>query len=1475
MISPRIPSVRFWFSCLLVFASTFGFLHAAPLGAEGKATQWTQPDGTKLQLRVFGDEFHGRTETVDGYTVVFDPETKTYHYADLDGNGENFRSTGKMAGAVDPQSLGLQKKVKLKPEARAAKAKAKYEAFEAVVKQRERWQAVKAANRNYRSFKAQVKKKEKAGKKSFAVPMGTVFPDSEIPTGPQMAAPEGESSGEGGPEMGPPSFTLTGEVVGLTILVDFSDDPGTAVTQPQVDDYFNKPDYTGFGNSGSVYDYFFIQSGGRLRYNNNVTYYVRVPQPKSYYDDTSVDSGQCGRLLLNAALDVLIADGYDFSSLTTKSGGNVRACNIFFAGNDSGVWSKGLWPHRWVLSPSKSVGSGMQIYDYQITNIGTSSTLKIGTVCHENGHMLLGYPDLYSYNSNAANVGNFSLMASGNYGGSGYHPTNIDPYLKTASGWSDIVELDSSSSQRCTVQVDNNLFYRYLNPSESREYFMFEVRDNTGYEGPYGGHSGSVNPATGLLAYHLREHGSNTYSTIFTADSPNADYGTPYELLVLESNPSASQTPWYDNPTPGTNDAFKSSDKNQISDATTPSLKFWDASGRGTNSGGVIHSISSDSSVMTFVAGSGAPTGSPSISLSRANIYSSCNYGETAPASTFAICNGQGGTLNYTISDNAAWLSCSVASGSATTESDLVTVTLSTDALSSGSYTGTITVDDGNSGTATVTVNLTVWAQPTLAATSSSLSVDGLAGTSGPDAEFDLENIGGGTATYTITKTKSWLAITPASGSLGGERDAIYVNFDASSLSAGTYNDTITVTSSEATNSPLTIPVTFNVDGTEMLLTSPNGGEGWFKGTARNITWTSSLGGNVKIELLKNGVLNTTIAATTSNDGSHSWVVPAGQTVGTDYKIRVTTLGDPSYNDTSSSDFSISAAPTAVSIPYAESFESGVGDWVQLETDAIDWTWDSGGTPSGSTGPAAAQDGSYYLFTEASSQSNKSAQLTCWFDLTASSLPELSFYYHMYGADMGSLVVQASIDGSSWDTLFTKSGDQGNSWAQATADLSAYAGQYLQLKFNGTTGGSFTSDITIDNVTITQPGFTVAYNGNGSDGGSPPIDSNAYPTSSSVTVIGNTGNLIKTGYIFNGWDTAADGSGTNYVAGNSFSMGSSNVTLYAQWTAVPTYTISFNGNGHNGGSPPSNQTKTQGVGLTLSSASSNGMSRTGYSFSGWNTASNGSGTSYADGGTYTPDVGDVLYAQWTVSTYTVVYNGNTNTGGSAPSDQTKTYAIDLTLATKGSLVKTGHTFSGWNTAADGSGDSYASEATYSANSATTLYAQWSPSSYTVTFNSNGGGTPSPASKSVTYDSTYGSLATVSRTGYTFMGWFTSGAGGTEITSGTSVAITAAQTLYAQWNVNPVVDAGSSQTVYLAGSDVDWTPADAAASLTGWYDASDSDNVVLSGQNVTNWKDISGNGYDLDQSPTDPVYDGSQINGLNVIHFADTWAELYR
>lgn len=85
--------------------------------------------------------------------------------------------------------------------------------------------------------------------------------------------------------------------------------------------------------------------------------------------------------------------------------------------------------------------------------------------------------------------------------------------------------------------------------------------------------------------------------------------------------------------------------------------------------------------------------------------------------------------------------------------------------------------------------------------------------------------------------------------------------------------------------------------------------------------------------------------------------------------------------------------------------------------------------------------------------------------------------------------------------------------------------------------------------------YRVTYFGNGNTGGIVPTDGNVYESGDTVTVMGNTGSLVKTGCNFAGWNTAADGSGANYIGGDTFSMGTSNVVLYAKWTYETTVTL--------------------------------------------------------------------------------------------------------------------------------------------------------------------------------------------------------------------------------------------------------------------------------------------------------------------------------
>lgn len=177
------------------------------------------------------------------------------------------------------------------------------------------------------------------------------------------------------------------------------------------------------------------------------------------------------------------------------------------------------------------------------------------------------------------------------------------------------------------------------------------------------------------------------------------------------------------------------------------------------------------------------------------------------------------------------------------------------------------------------------------------------------------------------------------------------------------------------------------------------------------------------------------------------------------------------------------------------------------------------------------------------------------------------------------------------------------------------------------------------------------------------------------------------------------GVGLSYTAERSNST-----TLKLSPALAPsTYAVTYNGNGGSG--TVASQTKTSGQSFTTRA---NGFSRTGYTFTGWNTAANGTGNAYAANTTYPnfPDNAVTLYAQWTPVTYTVSYNANQGTG--APASQTKTYGVNLTLS-NAVPTRNGYSFVNWNTSQDGSGTSYSPGGTYSANAGATLYAQWTQS----------------------------------------------------------------------------------------------------------------------------------------------------------------------
>ncbi|WP_340199858.1 fibronectin type III domain-containing protein [Ascidiimonas sp. W6] len=251
--------------------------------------------------------------------------------------------------------------------------------------------------------------------------------------------------------------------------------------------------------------------------------------------------------------------------------------------------------------------------------------------------------------------------------------------------------------------------------------------------------------------------------------------------------------------------------------------------------------------------------------------------------------------------------------------------------------------------------------------------------------------------------------------------------------------------------------------------------------TTTDLNWTASTD-NVAVtsyDVLQDGVV---IGNTATTSFSITGLTPA-----TTYVFTVVANDDAGNQSLASNVASVTTNGTGgagctggiSSYPYSESFESSFGAWTQATGDDLNWTRDSGGTPSNNTGPSSGADGAFYIFVEASGNGtgypNKQAILNSpCFDLNSASQATFSFQYHMFGsADAGSINLEASNDnGVTWTSIWSQTGNQGNQWNIVTLDLAAYVGGGLQLRFNRITGGTWQADVAIDAISLTTDGGT-------------------------------------------------------------------------------------------------------------------------------------------------------------------------------------------------------------------------------------------------------------------------------------------------------------------------------------------------------------------------------------------------------------------
>ena len=297
------------------------------------------------------------------------------------------------------------------------------------------------------------------------------------------------------------------------------------------------------------------------------------------------------------------------------------------------------------------------------------------------------------------------------------------------------------------------------------------------------------------------------------------------------------------------------------------------------------------------------------------------------------------------------------------------------------------------------------------------------------------------------------------------------------------------------------------------------------------------------------------------------------------------------------------------------------------------------------------------------------------------------------------------------------------------------------------------------------------------------FDANGGSVSSTVKTVkngalyGDLPTAARPGYNFVGWYTQAEGG--DRVESMTPVMLTDYQTLYARWSARPVsyYTVRFNAAGGSV-SPESKEVIGEDTYGALPIPS-----RAGYSFDGWYTAAQG-GTRVSENTLVSLTQDATLYARWTeippvIFTYTVSFNSN---GGSGIMDEQTVVGGRPVALNVNHFTRDGYTFTGWNTAPDGSGAYYVNRASITLGADLTLYAQWAAQSviYTVRFNATGG-TVSPANRRVMTGGPYGLLPTPERTGYVFEGWFTAEVGGSLITSQTEAELTGSQTLYAHWS----------------------------------------------------------------------------------------------
>ena len=541
------------------------FLFSVPANPE--PIELTQPDGTKITVRLYGDEFYNWFEDVDGYTVIKDTETGYWKYAEKNSSGDLVPSQ-EVVGETKSLKPNVQK-------------------------------SLKDDNKLQEMFSKRKQFDENLRK---AVPL------------------LGKSNGKKGVSSSrqvQSASSATGTKTNLVLLVQFSDlkfrdnPPFTNSTNDEIragfSELFNKVGYNKDGAVGSVKDYFKEISYGKIEYNSVISPIITLnfddPAKNSYryYSYTSdihaKESSRRTREMVKQALKQLDESGYDFSQLW-PSGSSPEGFTVIHAGGgaESGNYSF-IWSHQWEFE-SDITYDGIRFRRYHVEPAGrgyygSSGLIRIGVICHESLHFF-GLPDLYDTEGNTNGLGNFCIMSGGSWNGSsGNRPAHPCAWAKYDLGLIECQTAVEGINAIGTSATEEDAFYKFQ-PSgfDAREYFLIENRQSVGFDKDLPGNK------RGLLIYHVDERRSGNYINSY---NPN------YKVQLEEAGSGTSS--WRDFPLLNEHTTFSGSDSDYFRNSSisyftddctdSPNSKGYN----GMPSGIKISEISASSSLMTFMFG--------------------------------------------------------------------------------------------------------------------------------------------------------------------------------------------------------------------------------------------------------------------------------------------------------------------------------------------------------------------------------------------------------------------------------------------------------------------------------------------------------------------------------------------------------------------------------------------------------------------------------------------------------------------------------------------------------------------------------------------------------------------------------------------------------------------------------------------------------------------------------------------------------